>query len=664
MESGETHDVAEAQSLSEPEGARPGQHSCDGRAPILTTHALTKQFGNLRAVDGLDMEVCKGDIFGFLGPNGAGKTTVIRLVLGLIHPTSGHAEVCGHRVPGELQGALRHVGGFVDDPTFYPLMSARRNLRLLGSMTGPVSEERIDEVLEIVALDDRAEDRVGGFSHGMKQRLGIAQALLHSPELIVLDEPTSGLDPRGMKDVRELIRELGAAGTTVFLSSHLLHEVEQVCTRAVIINKGRVVVQGPVSELRPQNDAIKVLTGDQGRAGDVLRGQFGAGGVIEDEGFLVVKADEDAVPEMVRRLVADGVEVRAVVPASEQGLEDFFLELTVRRRRAARQEARRPRAAAPGRPAMSPGGCACPPPAAAGARPAPRRPPAPADAAHGSTTAGMRGHAWGALRREWIKLLFQRRSYLIWGGAFVIPFLIALAFYLTRNNPESGGGGGPVFMERITSNGMFVTLASLTVLIPFLLPMAAAMVAGYMIAGEAELGTLRIVLLRPTRRGAFVLAKWTMAMVYLAVGFGLMLAGGLLFGGIFFGLHPMITLSGSTVGVWHGLGLILLSCLYSLAAMACIVSMALLFSSLTDSSLTALIATIVIYIVITVLIQFSYFDWLRPWVFPQYLLEFTNFFRDPIYWRPILKGLGVFALWSGVLTAAAYLVFRRKDVLS
>jgi ABC-2 type transport system ATP-binding protein len=327
VEEGETQDVTDAQQLSGQEGARP-QQSCEGRAPVLTTHALTKQFGALRAVDGLDMQVCRGDVFGFLGPNGAGKTTVIRLALGLIHPTSGHVEVCGHRVPGELQDALRHVGGFVDDPTFYPLMSARRNLRLLGSMTGPVSEERIDEVLEIVALGDRANDRVGGFSHGMKQRLGIAQALLHSPELIVLDEPTSGLDPRGMKDVRELIRDLGAAGTTVFLSSHLLHEVEQVCTRAVIINRGRVVVQGPVSELRPKDDAVKVVTGDQGRAADVLRGQFGAGGVSVDEGYLIVKADEDAVPEMVRRLVADGVEVRAVVPATEQGLEDFFLELT------------------------------------------------------------------------------------------------------------------------------------------------------------------------------------------------------------------------------------------------------------------------------------------------------------------------------------------------
>jgi len=325
---GVTQAVAEAQTPSEREGTRPEQPSCGGRVPILTTHALTKQFGSLRAVDGLDMEVCRGDIFGFLGPNGAGKTTVIRLVLGLIHPTSGYAEVCGHRVPGELQGALRHVGGFVDDPTFYPLMSARRNLRLLGSMTGPVSEERIDEVLEIVGLSERAESRVGSFSHGMKQRLGIAQALLHSPELIVLDEPTSGLDPRGMKDVRELIRELGAAGTTVFLSSHLLHEVEQVCTRAVIINRGKMVVQGPVSELRPQSDAVKVLTGDQGRAADTLRAQFGASSVLEDEGFLIVQADEDAVPEMVRRLVADGVAVRAVVPAPEQGLEDFFLELT------------------------------------------------------------------------------------------------------------------------------------------------------------------------------------------------------------------------------------------------------------------------------------------------------------------------------------------------
>jgi ABC-2 type transport system permease protein len=283
--------------------------------------------------------------------------------------------------------------------------------------------------------------------------------------------------------------------------------------------------------------------------------------------------------------------------------------------------------------------------------------------AHGSTLPPMSGRAWGPLYREWLKLLYQRRSYVIWAGAFAIPFLTALALYLAGGDPD-GGGGGPLFMSMVTSNGMYVALASLSALLPFLLPMAAAMVAGYMIAGEAELGTMRIILLRPVRRGSMLLAKWTIAMVYLAVGFGLMLAGGLLFGAIFFDLKPMITLSGTTVGVWHGLGLVVLCCLYGLAAMACMVSLALLFSTLTDSSLTALISTIVVYIVVQVLIAFSYFDWLAPWVFPHYFLEYVSFFRDPIHWDPIIRGLAAFAAWSAGLTLAAYLVFRRKDVLS
>jgi ABC-2 type transport system permease protein len=282
--------------------------------------------------------------------------------------------------------------------------------------------------------------------------------------------------------------------------------------------------------------------------------------------------------------------------------------------------------------------------------------------AHGSTAPPLVGRAWGPLYREWLKLLYQRRSYVIWGGAFVVPFLIALALYLAGSGPE--GGEGPLFMSQVTSNGMYVALAALSVLLPFLLPMAAAMVAGYMIAGEAELGTLRIILLRPVRRGSMLLAKWTMAMLYLAVGFGLMLGGGLLFGALFFELKPMVTFSGTTVGVWQGFGLIVLCCLYGLAAMACIVSLALLFSAISDSSLTALIATIVIYIVVQVLIAFSYFDWLAPWVFPHYFLEYTNFFRDPIYWDPILKGLAAFGVWSAGMTFVAYLLFRRKDVLS
>jgi ABC-type multidrug transport system ATPase subunit len=295
---------------------------------VLSTHGLTKDFKKLRAVDQLDISVRRGDIFGFLGPNGAGKTTTIRLIFGLIYPTAGHVEVLGHRVPDDRQRALRHMGGFVDDPTFYASMSARRNLGLLGRMNGEVSEARITEVLEMVGLSERGKSKVGSYSHGMRQRLGIALALIHNPDLIILDEPTSGLDPQGMKDVRELIRDLGRQGTTVFLSSHLLHEIELVCDQAAILQRGRLVVQGPVAELRPAGGAVKFLTGDQRRALEVLRRLAAPATVSENGDYLVVEASEDMVPEMVRRLVADHVDILAVVPAREQSLEDMFLELT------------------------------------------------------------------------------------------------------------------------------------------------------------------------------------------------------------------------------------------------------------------------------------------------------------------------------------------------
>ncbi len=308
---------------------RPEQEACAGRRVVLSTHQLTKDFKGLRAVDHLDLSVCEGDVFGFLGPNGAGKTTTIRMILGLIYPTHGHVQILDHRVPDQRLDALRHVGGFVDVPAFYDNMSARRNLRILGRMSGQVTEARIHEVLDMVGLSTRGDSRVGGYSHGMRQRLGIAQALIHRPALIILDEPTSGLDPQGMKDVRELVRELGRQGTTVFLSSHLLHEVEQVCNRAVIMDKGRVVVQGPVSELRPASMSIKFVTSDQPRAAEVLSRLLGAAS-IADSGpeSLRVTAGDGLVPEMVRHLVAEGIDVLAVVPAVEQGLEDFFLQLT------------------------------------------------------------------------------------------------------------------------------------------------------------------------------------------------------------------------------------------------------------------------------------------------------------------------------------------------
>jgi ABC-2 type transport system ATP-binding protein len=195
-------------------------------------------------------------------------------------------------------------------------------------MNGKVTDKRVDQVLESVGLSDRAESKVGSYSHGMRQRLGIALALIHKPDLIILDEPTSGLDPQGMKDVRELIRQLGRQGTTVFLSSHLLHEVELVCDRAAILRQGKMIVQGPVSQLRPAGNRVKVLTGDQARALEVLKPLAASGEIVGEDGYVILETAPDMVPELVRRLVAERIDVRAVVPASEQGLEEMFLELT------------------------------------------------------------------------------------------------------------------------------------------------------------------------------------------------------------------------------------------------------------------------------------------------------------------------------------------------
>jgi ABC-2 type transport system ATP-binding protein len=250
------------------------------------------------------------------------------MIVGLIYPTSGYATVIDHQVPRDKKEALKHIGGFVEVPAFYGNMSARLNLRLMGSLNGQVEEQRISEVLDIVGLRERADSKVGDYSHGMKQRLGIANALINKPELVILDEPTSGLDPQGMKDVRELVRELGTGGTTVFLSSHLLHEVEQVCNRAVIINRGKVVIEGPVSDLHPEHSSVKLLTADQGKARDVVAALVGAQNVELDEEYLIVQASDGAAREMVAKLVAAGIGVDAVIPAREQGLEDFFLGLT------------------------------------------------------------------------------------------------------------------------------------------------------------------------------------------------------------------------------------------------------------------------------------------------------------------------------------------------
>jgi ABC-2 type transport system ATP-binding protein len=295
--------------------------------PISTT-GLVKRYGDIVAVNGVDLTVERGDVFGYLGPNGAGKTTLLRILLGLIRPTSGSAKLFGRDPLVDGVRALDGVAGFVEGPRFYSYLSGRSNLELLADYDGDGARSRIDGVLEIVELRDRAKDRVGGYSHGMRQRLGIAASLLRQPRLLLLDEPTTGLDPAGMRDMRDLVRRLAGEGITILLSSHLLNEVEDLCNRVAIIRKGSIVYEGPLKELlATAATGYRLRVTDPERARVVLLSQPGVDGVSLGDGQLRFTADEDAVARAAISLGQARIGITALIPETAS-LEELFLGLT------------------------------------------------------------------------------------------------------------------------------------------------------------------------------------------------------------------------------------------------------------------------------------------------------------------------------------------------
>jgi ABC-2 type transport system ATP-binding protein len=297
-------------------------------ATPVAARGLVKRYGDITAVAGVDLTVEAGDVFGYLGPNGAGKTTSLRMLLGLIRPTSGSAQLFGRDPMLEGARALQGVAGFVEGPRFYPYLSGRRNLRLLADYDEPVSASRIDEVLEIVELRDRAKDRVGGYSHGMRQRLGIAASLLRAPRLLLLDEPTTGLDPAGMRDMRALVRRLASEGITILLSSHLLNEVEELCNRVAIIRSGAIVYEGTLGDLlATATTGYRLKTRDPERARTICLNHAGIGNVIAEEETLTFSADEDAVASLSVALGQARVSITHLV-AEAASLEELFLGMT------------------------------------------------------------------------------------------------------------------------------------------------------------------------------------------------------------------------------------------------------------------------------------------------------------------------------------------------
>lgn len=297
---------------------------------IIEVDNLSKQFKEVRAVDNLSLNVYKGDVFGFLGPNGAGKSTTIRMLLSLISPTNGHIKLFGKSLKENRVEILRKIGAIVEKPDFYNYLSAYKNLEIVGKISGKaMSSKQIMETLELVGLAKRYKSKVKTYSHGMKQRLGIAQALLHDPELIVLDEPTTGLDPQGMKEIRDLIIYLSREkGKTIFLSSHILYEVELVANRMIIINKGSTKVEGEVKELL-NTDNLKVTfeVDDYNKAHSLLSNTAWINKLESSaKEKIIFTLHPDEIALLNKYLVENNIAVSAVIPT--RSLEEYFLSIT------------------------------------------------------------------------------------------------------------------------------------------------------------------------------------------------------------------------------------------------------------------------------------------------------------------------------------------------
>ena len=302
------------------------------RSPaVVETEGLTRRYGSRTAVDGLDLRVRRGEVYGFLGPNGAGKTTTLRMLLGLIKPTSGTVRVAGEE-PGSPEGLAR-IGALVESPAFYPYLSGRDNLAVAARLSGvETPKTRVMEVLETVGLVARAKDKFKKYSLGMKQRLGVAAALVKDPELLILDEPSNGLDPKGMAEMRTLLRSLGRGERTVLLSSHLMGEVEQVCDRVGVIREGKLVAEGTISEIRGQGGLL--LRAEPLRETALIAEKLSGVAAVEvrDDGLIWLDADPDKAAEVSHKLFNAGVQVAEIRP-ERRSLEDVFLELTGEERR-------------------------------------------------------------------------------------------------------------------------------------------------------------------------------------------------------------------------------------------------------------------------------------------------------------------------------------------
>lgn len=296
---------------------------------LLEVRNLSKTFGNRKVVNDLNLNVKQGEIYGFLGQNGAGKTTTIRMITGLIHPDLGSIKICGYDLKTNFKEAISNIGAIVEYPVFYSYLSAYDNLTLMANLIPKIKKERINEVLEIVGLKDRAKDKFKTYSLGMKQRLGIANALLNYPKLVILDEPTNGLDPQGIKDIKDIVIKLSKEhNITFFISSHLLHELEQICSTVGVIKDGNLVIEGDIKNLLVGETAkIEIYTSEVEKAFNLLNGLEYIKEVNKTNYGIEIKSNKEHSSEINKLLVTNDIPVESLIVNSNT-LEEFFFDVT------------------------------------------------------------------------------------------------------------------------------------------------------------------------------------------------------------------------------------------------------------------------------------------------------------------------------------------------
>jgi ABC-2 type transport system ATP-binding protein len=596
--------------------------------PAFEAIGVFKRYGDHHALSGVDLAIQPGEVHGLLGPNGAGKTTLMRIALGLVRQDAGSVRLLGREASTPGCAVPDGVAGFVDAPQFYPYVSGYGNLRLLARLDGQTSSGdavRANEVLEQVGLTSQARSKVGGYSAGMRQRLGLAAALMRSPRLLLLDEPTNSLDPAGARDLRACVRRLAGQGVAVLLSSHDMTEVEHLCAALTIVHQGRVTFSGTVEDLRKRAPAAvhRLRTSDDDRALSIERGEVEVG--IDGDG-LTVCVREGALDAYIIGLGMAGIAVRSL-ESRDRSLESLFLRLTAE----AKEDSARPSPAPPGAGASEP------------------RP-------HVQRGLSARGILSVALV-EYAKLRAQLKAWAVLVTCLIGPLAFAAAMKWQSNLPED-----TLFGRSAKTSGLAVPLVVLGFAASWAFPVLASVVGGDLFSAEDRHRTWPTLLTRSRTRGEVFAGKVLTAMAFSLLTVAVLAISSILAGVLLIGRQPLLSLSGTQLPVGRSLILVLAAWGSVLPTVLAFAALAILSSVVTRSSAAGVGLPVVLGFAMELTSFVNGPDALRRVLLTTPFVAWHGLFTEHTYNGPLVEGGAVSAAYFVGCLAAAYYLVRERDM--